>query len=554
MPFLIALFDFAGSVALLLWGTHMVQTGVQRAYGPRLRSLLGAALRRRDRAFVAGACITALLQSSTATGLMTTGLANRGVVALVPALAVMLGANLGSTLIVQVFSFDVAALSPVLILVGVVLFRRGAGSRAHDLGRMFIGLGLMLLALHQLLGAMSRYEDAPALRALLGAASSMPLLNIVLAAAVTWAVHSSVAVVLLVMSLAAQGVVAPEAAFAFVLGANIGTAINPVLEGVSGPDPAGRRVPVGNLLPRVVGALALLPLLPLLVDFSAAWHAESARAVADFHTVFNLALAVLLLPLLVPYAGLLRRLLPDRPVADDPGRPVYLDPAARQLPVVALGNATREALRMADALERMLAAVRPVLEPGSRVGDATPIQALDDVLDRLNAAIKTYLVSLDIDELGAADHRRLNDILRFATHLEQAGDVVDRGLRGHAAKRLRQGMAFSPEGQRELLALFDHLVPNLRMAAALFTTEDLRGAHALYAERAAFDRAESEATDRHFERLRSGRTDTLQTSAVHLDVLRDIAQINTLIVESAAPPVLERAGEAPAPSPRQEPS
>lgn len=535
MSLLILLLDFAGSVALLLWGTHMVQTGVQRAYGPRLRTLLGEALRRRDRAFLAGACVTALLQSSTATGLMTTGLANRGVVALVPALAVMLGANVGSTLIVQVFSFDVAVLAPASILVGVALFRRGAGSRAHDLGRVFIGLGLMLMALHQLLGLMARYEDAPALRDALGTLSSVPLLDVALAALVTWAVHSSVAVVLLVMSLAAQGVVAPEAALALVLGANIGTAINPVIEGAAGADPAGRRVPVGNLLPRIAGALLVLPALPLLAHGLAPWQADPARAVADFHTAFNLALAALLLPVLVPYAGLLRRLLPDRPAADDPGRPLYLDPAACQVPVVALGNAAREALRMADVLERMLIAVRPVLTREGR-HDADAIERQDDVLDRLNAAIKSYLVGLDADELGAADHRRLNEILRFTTHLEQAGDVVDRSLRGHVAKRLREGTAFSSEGRDELLTLFDRLIPNLRMAAALFTTEDARGADALRAERAAFERAEREASDSHFERLRSGRADTLQSSALHLDVLRDLAQISALIAEAPAPP------------------
>lgn len=540
MSLLIALIDFAGSVALLLWGTHMVQTGVQRAYGPRLRTLLGSALRRRDRAFLAGACVTAVLQSSTATGLMTAGLANRGIVALVPALAVMLGANVGSTLIVQVFSFDVAAIAPLSILIGVIAFRRGADSRAHDFGRVFIGLGLMLMALHQLLGVMARYEDAAAWRAMLEALSAWPLVDLVLAALVTWAVHSSVAVVLLVMSLAAQGAITPEAAFAFVLGANIGTAINPVLEGAAGADPAGRRVPVGNLLPRVAGALIVLPALPLLVRWSATWHGDPARAVADFHTAFNLALALLLVPLLVPYAGLLRRLLPDRPAADDPGRALYLDPAARRVPVVALGNAAREALRMADVLERMLIAIRPLLTHDGR-HDAAAIARLDDVLDRLDAAIKTYLIALDADELGASDHRRLNEILRFATHLEQAGDVVDRSLRGHAAKRLRQGTAFSPEGRDELLTLFDRLMPNLRVAAALFTTEDRRGADTLLDERAAFDRAEAEAADSHFERLRSGRTDTLQSSALHLDVLRDLAQINTLIVEASAPD-LERSG------------
>src|SRR4051794_5867513 len=175
------LINLAGSIALLLWGTHMVQTGIQRAFGANLRAVLGSALRNRVSAFLAGIGVTALLQSSTATGLMSAGFAAGGMVELVPALAVMLVANVGTTIIVQALSFDVAALSPALILLGVMLFRRDSSTRAHDLGRVFIGLGLMLLALHQLLALMAAYEDAPNLRLLLKAVSATPLLDVCLA-------------------------------------------------------------------------------------------------------------------------------------------------------------------------------------------------------------------------------------------------------------------------------------------------------------------------------------------------------------------------------------
>ncbi len=261
MVFPVTLIDLAGAIALLLWGMHMVQTGVQRTFGPKLRAILGSALRTKSRALLAGLGVTAILQSSTATGLMTAGFAAGGLVDLVPALAVMLGANIGTTLIVQALSFDVAAASPVLILIGVLMFRRGANSQTHDLGRVFIGLGLTLLALHQLLGLMTQYEDAPSLRQFLGAISTQPFLDVLLAAAVTWAAHSSVAIVLLVMSLAAEGVVPPDAAFALVLGANLGSAVNPVLEGTAGGDPAAQRLAVGNLLNRGAGVLIALALL-----------------------------------------------------------------------------------------------------------------------------------------------------------------------------------------------------------------------------------------------------------------------------------------------------
>ena len=542
MAFPVTLIDLAGSIALLLWGTRMVQTGIQRAFGPNLRSILGGALRNRFWAFLAGIGVTAVLQSSTATGLMTAGFAAGGLVELVPALAVMLGANVGTTLIVQMLSFDVAAISPALILVGALMFRRDSSTQAHDLGRVFIGLGLMLLALHQLLNFMTDYEDAPNLRLLLGAVSTTPLLDVFLAAGLTWAAHSSIAIVLLIMSLASKGVIPPNAAFALVLGANLGTAVNPVIEGPAGDGPAAKRLPLGNLLTRVVGVGLALAWIEPIGQFMVTIEADNARAVADFHTLFNLALAALFFPLLTPYAALLRRWLPNRADPADPSRPLYLDQAAKETPIVALGAAAREALRLADVLGEMLSGARNVLAKGDRKL-IVETRRRDHVLDHLSTAIKAYLTSLDPDDLGESDHRRLNEILSFAMKLEQAGDVVDRNLLPHTSKRLKRGLVFSQEAQAELIALMDRLSANLKTAASLFMTEDPRAARLLADEKVAFREAETRATASHFERLRTGRLDTAQASALHLDLLRDMELVNSHIVAAAAYPVLERTGE-----------
>jgi phosphate:Na+ symporter len=540
MDFPVTLLDLAGSVALLLWGVHMVQTGVQRAFGARLRTYLGHALRTRLSAFLAGMGVTAILQSSTATGLMVTGFAAGGLVDLVPALAVMLGANVGTTLIVQILSFDVAQVAPALILLGVLLFRRAqAGPR--DFGRVLIGLGLVLMALHQFVGLLTPYEDAPSLRVLLGAVATEPVLDVILAAGLTWAVHSSVAVVLVVMSFAAKGTVPPDAAFALVLGANLGTAINPVLEGAAGDDPAAKRLPVGNLLNRVLGVVVALALLGPIGRLMVAVEPDDARAVADFHTAFNLVLAALFFPLLPAYAALLRRWLPSRVDPADPARPLYLDPAARETPVVALGGAAREALRLADVLEAMLQGLRDVLERDDRRRLAET-KRLDNVLDKLDAAIKAYLGTLDPEAMTEADHERAREVLSFALNMEHAGDVVDRNLLGLATKKIKRGLAFSRDGETELLALVDRLLANTRAAAALFVTEDARAARLLAAEKEAFRDVEGSATMAHLERLRAGRTETVETSSLHLDILRDLARVNAHLVAAAAYPVLESRG------------
>jgi phosphate:Na+ symporter len=537
----LTLVDLAGTIALLLWGVHMVQTGIQRAFGPHLRRVLGRAFGDRFRAFLAGLGVTAILQSSTATGLMAASFAAGGLVDLVPGLAVMLGANLGTTLIVQVLSFDISKVAPLFILLGLVFFRRGRQSRPRDLGRVAIGLGLMLIALQQLLVLVTPYEDVPSLRMLMGAIATQPIIDVILAAVLTWAAHSSVATVLLVISFAAKGVVPPEAAFALVLGANLGTALNPLLEGAIGGDPVSKRLPLGNLVNRLLGvgiALALLNRIgPLMVSI----EPDPARAVADFHTLFNLATAILFLPLLGPLARLLVKAMPASAAPSDPSRPIYLDESAREMPAIALAGAAREALRMADVLEAMLRNALDALDRGDR-NRVSAAKGLDDVLDRLNREIKEYLTSLDPDSLDEADSRRLSEILTFITNIEHAGDIAEKGLVAVASKRLKRGLSFSVEGQAEIRAMLERLAGNVTAAAAVFMTDDARAARALLGEKEVFRNLEAQATETHFARIRAGRVESRETSSLHLDVLRDMKRINSHIA-AAAYPVLERQGE-----------
>ncbi len=537
---LIAL-GLAGAVALLLWGTHMVQTGMLRAFGPRLRAVLSKTLKNRLAAFASGIGVTALLQSSTATGLMATNFAASGLVDLVPAMAVILGANVGTALIVTVLSFNVILLSPPLILLGVLLFRRDGSAMLHDLGRVFIGLGLMVLALHQMLTLLEPLEHAPQVIEVLGILAGVPLLAVALGAVAAWATHSSVAVVLLVMSLAASRVIPLEPALMLVAGANLGTALNPLLEATS-DDPAGRRVALANLGNRLVGVtLALVLVGPLLAALSGL-GLPPAATVATFHFGFNLVLALAALPLLSPIARLMLRLVPDRADPADPGKPLYLDRTARETPIVAIGGAAREALRLADALEAMLAGARQALTRGDRRLIAET-RARDDVLDSLNTAIKRYLTAFDPEYLSEDDQSRLQQILVFAMNMEQAGDVIDRNLLPHATKRLKRGLLPDADNEAELVEMMDRLIVNTRTAASLFVTQDARTARSLAEEKLAFRRAEAHATTSHFAHMRDGFSAASQSSALHLDLIRDMKLVNSHIVAAAAYPVLDRVGE-----------
>jgi phosphate:Na+ symporter len=537
----LTLIDLAGAVALLMWGVHMVQTGINRAFGPQLRRALSYALGNRFKAFGAGLGVTAILQSSTATGLMVTSFAAGGLVDLVPALAVMLGANVGTTLIVQALSFNVSSVSFLLVLLGVLMFRQSAVTRTRDLGRVGIGLGLMLIALQHLLTLVTPYEDTPSLRLLLGTVTSEPLIDVLLAAGLTWAAHSSVAVVLLVMALATKGVVPPHAAFALVLGANLGTAINPLLEsGVAG-DPAGKRLPVGNLVNRVVGVGLGFALLDWIGPNLVTLDPDPARAVADFHTGFNIVMATLFLPVLTPFARLLTRVLPVRVDAADPSQPIYLDGAARETPTIALAAAAREALRMVDVFEDMLRGAIDSLDRDDRKRVAET-KRMDDVLDRLDRAIKEYLTSLDTDALDEVDHRRMSEIVAFCTSIEHAGDIVERSLMPLAAKRIKQGIAFSEARQHEIRGMIERLIANARAAAAVFMTEDPRSARRLLREKEVFRDFETSATQSQFGRSRAGPQESVEAGRLHLDIVRDLKRVNSHL-SAAAYPILEGQGE-----------
>jgi len=534
------LLDLTGGVALLLWGLHMVRSGIVRAFGSDLRRFLGLALRNRFLAFLAGILVTALLQSSTATGLMTASFVTGGTVDLVPALAIMLGANVGTTLIVQVLSFNVSAVAPLLFLVGVTAFKRGGTTRARDLGRVAIGVGLMVLSLHILLDTLAPAENAPAVRALLQAITDEPLLCLLMAAALTWAAHSSVTVVLLAMSLSFSNFITPVATLALILGANLGSAINPLIEGSQSDNPASRRLPLGNLLNRLAGCALVLPFLHTIANFLMQLEPNPSRMAADFHTVFNVALAVVFILPLNGLAALLTRFLPDRPKPNDLSTPLYLDETALATPSVALVCAARETLHIGDIVETMLRRARAALMTDDRKLVAE-ICEMDDAVDKLDEAVKLYVTKLTRESLSERDGHRAREIISFSINLEHVGDIIDKNLSELAGKKAKRRLQFSPEGAAELEAFHKHILENLRVAFGVFMAGSVEDARRLIRDKAYLRNAEIAAAERHFERLREARAETLETTSIHLDVLRDLKRIHSHIC-SVAYPVLDAVG------------
>ena len=533
------LLHLAGYVALLLWGMHMVHSGIARAFGGSLRQFLANGLKSRWKAFVAGLGITAVLQSSTATALLSTSFIAAGFMTLVPALAVTLGANVGTTLIVQALTFNVAAVAPIFVLAGLFAFNRGGKTRIRDLGRVGIGIGLILLALHLIIATIEPVEKAKALRELFGLISGDPIIDIAIAALLTWAAYSSVAVVLLVMTLAAQGIVSPAAAMALVLGANLGNVIPQYL--AAGTDVADKRLSLGNLVIRASGCLIAIPLLPWITQAMGALEASPARQVADFHTLFNLTLAIVFIGVLGPLARLCTGLLPSAQPVSDPGKPLYLNADALSNPSLALADAAREVLRMVDVVEAMLKMFLEALQNDDRKILAR-LAAMDDTVDQLHNAVKLHLTAISREEgLSEADARRCSDILAFTINLEHIGDILDKSLREIAAKKIRLKLTFSRDGLQEITNMHQRLLDNLHLATSVFMMSDLKSARALLAEKDRMRDLEQSATENHLRRLREGRPQSIETSSMHIDIARDLKRIAAHIA-SVAYPILEQNG------------
>ena len=554
------LLNLLAGVALLVWGTHIVRTGILRIWGGDLRRFLRDSVSNRYAAFAAGLGITALIQSSTATAVMVASFVGQGLIATAPALAVMLGADVGTALMTLVFSFDLSWLSPFFIFLGVTLFMRRESSQIGRFGRILIGLGLIILALQLIVLAAQPLTRGAGVKVIFGSLTGDVLLDMLVAAVFTMLSYSSLAVVLLTATLATSKVISLHVALGLVLGANLGSGLLAMLNTVTS-SPEARRVTLGNLLFRLIGCAIIVPLLPYIEELFASAPLDDAQITVYFHLLFNVVIAVGFLFFTEKIARVAERLLPARHDVDDPAKPRYLDASALDTPKLAIGNAAREAMRLADFIEQMLNGLLTVLKTNDREL-AEKIRKMDDIVDDLYTAIKLYLTQISREALDEKEGRRWADILSFTINMEQVGDVVERIVTDLEEKKIDKGRSFSAAGMQEICDLHGRLIGNLRLGMSVFLHGDLASAQQLLAEKVLFRDLERAYADSHIERLSINTLQSIETSSLHLDLISDLKRINSHIC-SIAYPILEQAGvlartrlkEAPAPpaSPSGEP-
>ncbi|WP_367672022.1 Na/Pi cotransporter family protein [Serratia symbiotica] len=522
---MLTLLHLLSSVALLVWGTHIVRTGIMRVYGTNLRRILSDSIEKKPLAFISGIGVTALVQSSNATALLVTSFVAQGLVGLAPALVIMLGADVGTALMARVLTFDLSWLSPLLILVGVFLFLSRKQTRIGQMGRVSIGLGLIILALELIVAAATPITQASGVKVLFSSLTGDVMLDSLTGALFAIVSYSSLAAVLLTATLTASGVISLKVALCLVIGANLGSGLLAVIT-TSGQNAAGRRVALGSLLFKLLGCVLVLPFVVYLADMMSRVPGSNKELVIYFHVFYNLIRCLVLIPLTGPMAKLCDMLIADV-AADDPRlRPRHLDASALDTPTLALANAARETLRMGDVVEHMMILQREVLH--GKPGQDKEVRRLDDDVDVLYTAIKLYLAQIQKEDLGEEDSRRWAEIIEMALNLEQAGDIIERMAGDVAAKSYAVRRAFSTEGLAELDALHERLIDNLRLSLSVFLSGDIASAKRLRRSKHRFRILDRRYAHAHVDRLHQQNVQSIETSSLHLGLLGDMKRLNSL--------------------------
>ena len=533
------LLNLLAGVSLLVWGTHIVRTSILRMYGGDLRRVLRRSVSKRASAFFAGLGVTALIQSSTATALIVASFAGQGLIGTAPALAVMLGADVGTALVTVALSFDLSWLAPLLIFSGIVLFLTSQSGAPGRFGSILIGLGLIMFALQWISVATHPIVQAAGVKVIFASLTGDVLLDMLVAALFTVLCYSSLAVVLLVATLASLHVIALPVALGLILGANLGSGLLGMLSTLRAA-PEARRVTLGNFLFRVIGCMLAVPLAGHLDEWIGGLGLDPAREVVLFHLFFNVAMALLLVFWTEKIARVAERMLPTRPASEDPAKPRHLDPSALDTPGLAIGCAAREAMRIGDVVEQMLAGMLTVLTTNDRTL-AEQLRKMDDVVDELYTAVKLYLTQIPREALDKKEGRRWADIVSFAINMEQIGDIIERILMDLEDKKIDKGRNFSGAGTAEICDLHARLIANLRLGLSVFLNGDLKQAQELLAQKVLFRDLERAYANSHLGRLAGNTIESIETSSLHLDLISDLRRINSHIC-SIAYPILEEAG------------
>ncbi|MGU3398278.1 Na/Pi cotransporter family protein [Brucellaceae bacterium D45D] len=541
----LVLLHLAGAVALLLWATRMVRTGVERAYGDRLRRRLRNQMGNPLLSIGFGLILAIALQSSTAVTLLVGSFVGSGFVSGVAGLMAVRGGELGSALVVKILSYDLTLLVPLCLVAGTSIFMTTERRDWRQNGRILVGVGLLILSLEMTGQATEPLRQSQLLPVIVEYLASDPVTTYLLAALMTWLFHSSIAAVILLTTFASRGLITPELAVVMVLGVNLGSSVIAPILTRNAPSPT-RIVPLGNLLMRGAGSLVMLMLYETFKPPISFLGDDPVSQVVNAHILFN----VIIMLAGIPLSGLVLKATQALVSLNDQKEPALqslateehsaLDESVLDRPPQALANATREVVGVCDTIEVMLRRIIDLYDKPDQTG-IHELAALDDRVDRKHAEIKLYLTRLATRDLDDFESLRMQELLGACVKLEQVGDIIVRNMLVHVQKKMDHKLEFTEEGWQELSHFHAMVLTNAHMAFNVVVSRDEHTARQLVQEKDRLREIEKQTSLHHFSRLREGSARSIETSTIHLDTIRDLKQINSLLA-AIVYPVLEEQG------------
>ena len=535
------LLNIAGATVLLLFALKMVQRGVEQSYGPSLRQIV-----KRSQATVSatifGALLAAVMQSSMAVAIMVSGLASSSMISFELGLAAMLGADLGSALVILFLSLDIRWLAPLMLLVGGLMFLKSETATLKQIGRIIMGVGLILIALGLIRANVSPLRDSSFLPDLTLFLERDFLATFLIGAILAFLLHSSVAAVLMFVAFVDSETLSLMVGVSLVLGANLGSSLLPIWITRAMP-PTARQLPLMNLLIRGGAALSMVvivnrtPLIGLLPEV------HPGQQIILTHIIFN---AMLLIA--IPFGRLAgicaERLLPEHKSSNEDMPTHYrsvLDKEALCSPPLAMACIQRE-------IQNMLLITEEMMLPIMQLFGAYDKKQSEKILinnKRLNDAfdgIREFSSDLSTEITSKGRSRKLQNLIEFAIAIEAAGNIVAKNLLPLALSRQREGIHFSAEGLAELQRMHDRIIANISLATNVLISRDVDIAQQLVEEKSKLSRHHRKSRKRHLKRLAAGLPESFETSDLHLETSLAFKEFNSQIA-TIAYPILSREGK-----------
>jgi len=534
---LLLVVGLAGGLGMFLFGIKLLSEGMKKTAAARLRTILGGLTRKPVIGLLAGALITVMFQSSSATTVMLVSFVQARLMAFAQTLGIILGAGIGTTVTTQLIAFNLSDYSLLVLAVGVALMMIPRRASLRSAGEAIFGFGLLFFGMQVMSDSMKPLRTYQPFVSLLVTLEN-PFLGLLVGTLFTGLIQSSAAFIGILIVLASQGLLTLEAGIPLMFGANIGTCITAGLAGL-GTSREAKRVAVAHVLFKVLGVLLFIWWIPTFAEF-VRWISPDGvagvegtrhlarvvpRQLANAHTVFNVVLAFALLPFTGRVGRLITAMLPPVPESKEPPFPTrYLDDALVSTPALALNLAKAEVLRMGEIVETMLAEVLLPFTERAR-GALADLERHEEEVDFLENRLLDYLTEISRQDIPEQQTGEVFQMMYTVTELEQIADVISKTLHPRAARWLEKDVRFSTEGESELRDFHLRTSKQLHRAIEVFRDVNLEGAKRMKQKYKKYRAMEEQLLLTHFERIREDVPETIATREVHQDLMEQFRVI-----------------------------